>query len=68
MNYFDVANGLSYRPSPDDYRYYKCTKDTCNKVSLPSKDTIDIPKDIPEQYDPLILRMYLKTILPITIR
>lgn len=66
MNYFDVANGLP--TSINEYRYYKCTKNTCNKVSEPTKETINIPKSFPEALDPLVLRFHLKTILPITIR
>jgi len=66
MNYFDVANGLPSRTN--EYRYYKCTKNTCNKVSEPSRETINIPISFPEQYDHLLVRFHLKTILPITIR
>ena len=66
MNYFDVANGLPSRIN--EYRYYKCTKNTCNKVSEATKQTINIPKSFPEHLDPLVLRFHLKTIFPITIR
>lgn len=67
MNYFDVANGLG-GTSANEYRYYKCEKNTCNKVSEASKETINIPKAFPEPLDFLLLRFQLKTILPITIR
>lgn len=66
MNYFDVANGLPSRTN--EYRYYKCQKNTCNKVSEPTKETINIPKSFPEHLDILVLRFQLKTIFPITIR
>ena len=66
MNYFDVANGLPSRTN--EYRYYKCIENTCNKVLEPSKETINIPKSFPESLDKMVLRFHLKTILPITIR
>lgn len=66
MNYFDVANGLPTRTN--EYRYYKCIKNTCNKVPEPANDTINIPKNLPEQFDTLLLRFHLKTIFPIIIR
>ena len=66
MNYFDVANGLPSRTN--EYRYYKCEKNTCNKVSQPANDTINIPKSFPENYDKILIRFHLKTILPINIR
>ena len=66
MNYFDVANGLP--TMANEYRYYKCTKNTCNKVSQAENDTINIPKSFPENYDKILIRFHLKTILPITIR
>lgn len=66
MNYFDVVNGLPSRTN--EYRYYKCTQNTCNKVSESAKNIIHIPKSFPEQYDHFLLRFHLKTILPIIIR
>ena len=67
MNYFDVANGFGGTRT-NEYRYYKCIENTCNKVSDLSKETINIPKTFPERYDHIFLRFHLKTIFPIIIR
>lgn len=68
MNYFDVVNGLCDSTRTNEYRYYKCSKNTCDKVSQPANDTIHIPKFFPENYDKILIRFHLKTILPIRIR
>jgi hypothetical protein len=69
-SYFDIASGLpgsSNLPQQSHYRYYKCIKNTCNKVNTNDKDTINIPTYIPEHYDKYVLRYHLKTFLPISI-
>ena len=76
MSYFDIASGLpgaseksrvSENPREPQYRYYKCSKNTCNKVINADKQTINIPSYIPEALDLYLIRYQLKTFLPITI-
>jgi hypothetical protein len=76
MSYFDIASGLPgasdksrvlETPSEPQYRYYKCSKNTCNKVIHADKHTINIPNYIPEALDLYLIRYQLKTFLPITI-
>jgi hypothetical protein len=73
MSYFDIASGLpgasgqSANPRPPEYRYYKCSKYTCNKVIYPDEQTINIPSFIPQALDVYLIRYKLKTFLPITI-
>jgi hypothetical protein len=77
-SYFDIASGLPGLPNPPSetakdlpntspYRYYKCSKHTCNKVTQADKGTINIPSYIPESLDKCLIRYQLKTFLPITI-
>ncbi len=67
--YLLVRHELDVKPdSKDDFRYYKCIKNTCNKVSEPNKDTINIPAAFPESFDTLLIRYHLKTFFPLTIR
>jgi hypothetical protein len=71
-SYFDIASGLpGLTPQPNkavvQYRYYKCSKHTCNKVTIADKHTINIPTYIPEALDKCLIRYQLKTFLPITI-
>ena len=76
-SYFDIASGLpGLTPQGDkappnqairEYRYYKCSKHTCNKVTQADKNTINIPSYIPESLDKCLIRYQLKTFLPITI-
>jgi hypothetical protein len=68
MSYFDVANGSGNQDRTNEYRYYKCIQNTCNKVSKPANDTINIPPYIPVVFDKLLIRYTLKTFFPITIR
>lgn len=71
-SYFDIVSGLpGLTPQPNksvaQYRYYKCSKHTCNKVTIADTDTINIPTYIPESLDKCLIRYQLKTFLPITI-
>uniref|UniRef100_A0A6C0AN34 Uncharacterized protein n=1 Tax=viral metagenome TaxID=1070528 RepID=A0A6C0AN34_9ZZZZ len=71
-SYFDIASGLPGQseketPTNREYRYYKCIKNTCNKVNISDNDTINIPKFIPSHLDKLLIRYHLKTFLPISI-
>ena len=67
-SYFDVASGLPGQPNiKQEYRYYKCIKNSCNKVMEADKTTINIPTFVPENLDKIFIRYTLKTILPITI-
>ena len=72
-SYFDVTAGipgsdrLDKSSSVEKYRYYKCIKNSCNKVTKNDKNTINIPSYIPELLDKCLIRYQLKTILPITI-
>ena len=70
-SYFDIVSGIpgqqERKKINEEYRYYKCNKHTCNKVIINDKDTINIPKYIPESIDVLLIRYHLKTFLPITI-
>jgi hypothetical protein len=68
MSYFDVANGTGNENRTNEYRYYKCIQNTCNKVSNATNETINIPPYIPVILDTLFIRYTLKTIFPITIR
>ena len=80
MSYFDIASGLpglsgqtgstqqgDNAPPVAKYRYYKCSKNTCNKVTQGDTQTINIPTHIPEALDKYLIRYQLKTFLPITI-
>jgi len=78
MSYFDIASGLpglpgqsgekqGDKPPVAEYRYYKCSKNTCNKVTQADTKTINIPTYIPESLDKCLIRYQLKTFLPITI-
>jgi len=76
MSYFDIASGLPgasektrviENPRESHYRYYKCSKNTCNKVIHADKHTINIPNYFPESLDVYVIRYQLKTFLPITI-
>lgn len=50
-----------------EYRFYKCLKNTCKRVTTNDKTTINIPTIIPESLDKYILRYHLKTFFPISI-
>ena len=78
MSYFDIVSGLpgasahsnklSDKANPiAQYRYYKCSKNTCNKVTQADTKTINIPTYFPEALDNCLIRYQLKTFLPITI-
>jgi hypothetical protein len=74
-SYFDIACGISGQqgqqsqgqPEKQEYRYYKCINNTCNKVNIIDNDIINIPTYIPVCFDKILIRYHLKTFLPITI-
>jgi hypothetical protein len=72
-SYFDVVSGFPGSEKIDksnyqaEYRYYKCVKNSCNKVTVNDTTTINIPTYIPEALDKCLIRYQLKTFLPITI-
>ena len=67
-SYFDVVSGLPGQSNiKQEYRYYKCIKNSCNKVMEADKDTINIPTFVPEKLDKFFIRYHLKTFLPISI-
>ena len=75
-SYFDIVSGVpGISPKQEklreinesQYRYYKCSKNTCNKVTYGDKSTINIPTYVPGALDKLLIRYHLKTFLPITI-
>jgi len=65
-SYFDITAGFP-NGNVSEYRYYKCKKNTCSKVTTTDKDTVNIPTGIPESFDTYILRYHLKTFLQISI-
>ena len=65
-SYFDITAGLPDNKSCE-YRFYKCLKNTCKRVTTNDQTTVNIPTIIPERIDKYILRYHLKTFFPISI-
>lgn len=58
---------LQIKTRMQDYRYYKCVKNTCNQVSQADTSTINIPCYVPVSLDILLIRYQLKTFFPIKV-
>ena len=58
---------LQRKTRMQDYRYYKCVKNTCNQVSEADISTINIPTYVPVSLDILLIRYQLKTFFPIKV-
>lgn len=58
---------LQRKTRMQDYRYYKCVKNTCNQVGEADISTINIPTYVPVSLDILLIRYQLKTFFPIKI-
>jgi hypothetical protein len=58
---------LQRKTRMQDYRYYKCVKNTCKQVGGADASTINIPAYVPVSLDILLIRYQLKTFFPIKI-